>query len=36
VLINLREHLAGRKVAIVLSGGNIDRMTLARVVGGAP
>ncbi|HKD19298.1 MAG TPA: pyridoxal-phosphate dependent enzyme [Thermoanaerobaculia bacterium] len=32
-LVKLRERLAGRTVAIVVSGGNIDRATLARVVG---
>ncbi len=30
----LRERLAGRRVGIVISGGNIDRETLARVVSG--
>jgi threonine dehydratase len=34
-LMKLRDRLAGRTVAIVLSGSNIDRSTLARVVGGA-
>jgi threonine dehydratase len=32
--IALREQLAGKRVAIVLSGGNIDRETLRRVVDG--
>jgi len=31
-LMRLREELAGRRVGIVLSGGNIDRETLRRVV----
>ncbi len=31
-LIKLREELAGLKVAVILSGGNIDAATLARVV----
>jgi threonine dehydratase len=31
-LMKLRERLAGRTVGIVVSGGNIDRATLARVV----
>jgi threonine dehydratase len=34
-LMRLRERLAGRTVGIVLSGGNIDRGTLERVLGGA-
>lgn len=34
-LIKLREKLAGRRVGIVLSGGNIDRATLRRVLDGA-
>ncbi len=33
-LIRLRESLAGKKVAIVISGGNIDRETLRRVLNG--
>ena len=33
-LIKLREELAGRKVGILLSGGNIDREMLRRVVAG--
>jgi threonine dehydratase len=33
-LIRLRDRLAGRKVSIVLSGGNIDAATLRRVVDG--
>jgi threonine dehydratase len=33
-LMKLREELAGRKVGILLSGGNIDRETLRRVVSG--
>ena len=33
-LMKLRERLAGRTVAIVLSGSNIDHDTLARVMGG--
>jgi threonine dehydratase len=33
-LIRLREELAGRKVGILLSGGNMDRETLRRVVSG--
>lgn len=32
--IALRDRLAGKSVAIVLSGGNIDRETLRRVIGG--
>jgi len=31
-LMALRDRLAGRRVGIVISGGNIDRATLARVV----
>ncbi|MFQ6044987.1 MAG: threonine/serine dehydratase [Gemmatimonadales bacterium] len=31
-VIKLREELAGRKVAIILTGGNIDQATLERVV----
>ena len=31
-LLALRERLAGQRVGIVISGGNIDRATLARVV----
>ena len=34
-LVKLRDRLAGRTVGIVLSGGNIDRDTLSRVVSGA-
>lgn len=34
-LLRLRETLAGRTVAVVLSGGNIDRATLRRVLNGA-
>lgn len=33
-LIKLRERLAGKRVGIVLSGGNIDRDTLRRVLDG--
>lgn len=33
-LMKLREELAGQKVAVILSGGNIDAATLARVVRG--
>ena len=33
-LVKLRDRLAGRPVGVVLSGGNIDRETLARVVAG--
>jgi threonine dehydratase len=33
-LVKLRDRLAGRAVGIVLSGGNIDRTTLSRVVAG--
>lgn len=33
-LLRLRDRLAGRRVGIVISGGNIDRETLARVVSG--
>jgi threonine dehydratase len=33
-LFKLRDALAGKTVGIVLSGANIDRETLARVVGG--
>ena len=33
-LIKLRDALAGKRVAIVLSGGNIDRATLRRVIDG--
>jgi threonine dehydratase len=35
-LMKLRQELAGRTVAIVLSGSNIDRDTLARAFGGGP
>jgi len=35
-LMTLRERLAGRTVAVVVSGSNIDRATLARVTGGSP
>jgi threonine dehydratase len=31
-LLKLRERLAGRRVGIILSGGNIDQATLARVL----
>jgi threonine dehydratase len=31
-LLRLRERLAGQRVAIVLSGGNIDEATLRRVI----
>jgi threonine dehydratase len=31
-LLALRERLAGRRVGIIVSGGNMDRATLARVV----
>jgi threonine dehydratase len=34
-LLKLREQLAGRRVGIVLSGSNIDRATLRRVLDGA-
>jgi len=34
-LFRLRRELAGRKVGIVLSGGNIDRETLGRVLAGS-
>jgi threonine dehydratase len=30
----LSSELAGRKVAVIVSGGNIDAETLRRVVGG--
>jgi threonine dehydratase len=33
-LLKLRDELAGKRVAIVLSGGNVDLPTLRRVVGG--
>ena len=33
-LIKLREELSGKKAGIILSGGNIDRETLRRVVSG--
>jgi threonine dehydratase len=33
-LLRLRDRLAGQRVGIVLSGGNIDHATLARVVNG--
>ncbi len=33
-LLKLRDRLAGRSVAVILTGGNIDQATLARVVGG--
>ena len=33
-LLKLRDRLAGRRVGVVISGGNIDRETLARVVSG--
>jgi hypothetical protein len=31
--VKLRDRLAGRQVVAVMSGGNIDRATLARVIG---
>ena len=31
--LKLRDQLAGRKVVCVMSGGNIDRATLARILG---
>ena len=34
-LLRLRRELAGRKVGIVISGGNIDRETLGRVLAGS-
>jgi threonine dehydratase len=34
-LLKLREQLAGRRVGVVLSGANIDKATLARVLSGA-
>lgn len=33
-LLALRDRLEGRRVGVILSGGNIDRATLARVLGG--
>jgi threonine dehydratase len=33
-LLALRERLAGQRVAVVISGGNIDEVTLRRVVNG--
>jgi threonine dehydratase len=33
-LIRLRQELSGRRVGIILSGGNMDRQTLRRVVSG--
>jgi threonine dehydratase len=33
-LVKLRRELAGQNVGIILSGGNIDRETLRRVVSG--
>jgi len=33
-LFSLRDRLAGKKVALILSGGNLDASTLARVVAG--
>ena len=33
-LLRLRDTLAGKKVGIICSGGNIDRKTLERVVTG--
>ncbi|HTY41374.1 MAG TPA: threonine/serine dehydratase [Thermoanaerobaculia bacterium] len=33
-LFSLAERLAGRRVGVVLSGGNVDRATLARVIHG--
>ncbi len=33
-LLALRDRLAGKRVGIIVSGGNIDRATLARVVNG--
>jgi len=32
--MRLREKLASKSVGIILSGGNIDRETLRRVLGG--
>lgn len=34
--VKLRERLLGRKVVCVMSGGNIDQATLARVLAGTP
>jgi threonine dehydratase len=34
--MKLRDQLAGRKVVCVMSGGNIDRATLARIIESAP
>jgi len=31
--MKLRDRLAGKRVVCVMSGGNIDRATLARIVG---
>lgn len=33
-LINLREELSGKKAGVILSGGNMDRETLRRIVSG--
>lgn len=33
-LVRLREQLAGKKIGIIVSGGNIDRETLRRVISG--
>jgi threonine dehydratase len=35
-LIQEREQMAGRKVGLILSGGNIDRDLYARILGGQP
>lgn len=35
-LVKLRKRLAGRRVGVVLCGGNIDQDTLAWIFGGAP
>ena len=34
--MKLRDRLAGKKVVCVMSGGNIDRATLTKILGGRP
>ena len=33
--VKLRDQLVGKKVVCVMSGGNIDRATLSRILGSA-
>jgi len=35
-LLQERERMQGRKVAVILSGGNIDRPVYARIISAAP